>query len=76
MLFRLPFIIVIQEISARIECVSGRGIADNLRRHYAAGRVTGALSSDTIPQHQLEVCRDSANGLAGKFKRSSCRIQA
>ena len=34
MLFSLPFMIVIQEISARIGCVSGRGIADNLRRHY------------------------------------------
>jgi NRAMP (natural resistance-associated macrophage protein)-like metal ion transporter len=34
MLFSLPFMIVIQEISARIGCVTGRGIADNLRRHY------------------------------------------
>src|SRR5579875_2629557 len=35
MLFSLPFMIVIQEISARIGCVTGRGIADNLRRHYS-----------------------------------------
>ncbi len=34
MLFSLPFMIVIQEISARIGCVTGHGIADNLRRHY------------------------------------------
>ena len=34
MLFSLPFMVVIQEISARIGSVTGRGIADNLRRHY------------------------------------------
>jgi Mn2+/Fe2+ NRAMP family transporter len=34
MLFSLPFMIAIQEISGRIGCVSGRGIAENLRRHY------------------------------------------
>ena len=34
MLFSLPLMIVIQEISARIGCVTGCGIADNLRRHY------------------------------------------
>ena len=34
MLFSLPFMIVIQEISGRIGCVTGHGIADNLRRHY------------------------------------------
>ncbi len=34
MLFSLPFMVVIQEVSARIGCVSGRGIADNLRRYY------------------------------------------
>jgi NRAMP (natural resistance-associated macrophage protein)-like metal ion transporter len=34
MLFSLPFMIVIQDISGRIGCVTGRGIADNLRRHY------------------------------------------
>ncbi len=36
MLFSLPFMVVVQEISGRIGCVSGRGIADNLRRHYPA----------------------------------------
>ena len=35
MLFSLPFMIVIQEISGRIGAVTGRGIAENLRRHYA-----------------------------------------
>ena len=34
MLFSLPFMIVIQDVSARIGCVTGRGISDNLRRHY------------------------------------------
>ncbi|MDQ0445466.1 NRAMP family divalent metal transporter [Methylobacterium persicinum] len=34
MLFSLPFMIVIQEISGRVGCVTGRGIAANLRRHY------------------------------------------
>jgi len=31
MLFSLPFMIVIQEVSGRIGAVTGRGIADNLR---------------------------------------------
>jgi len=35
MLFSFPFMAVIQEISARIGCVTGRGIAQNLRRHYS-----------------------------------------
>ncbi len=34
MLFSLPFMIVIQEISGRTGAVTGRGIAENLRRHY------------------------------------------
>ena len=34
MVFSLPLMIVIQEISGRIGCVTGRGIAENLRRHY------------------------------------------
>ena len=34
MLFSLPFMIVIQEVSARIGSVTGHGIAENLRRHY------------------------------------------
>lgn len=29
-----PLMVVIQEIAARIGCVTGRGIAHNLRRHY------------------------------------------
>lgn len=41
MLFSLPLMIVIQEISGRIGCVTGRGISENLRRHYTPwlGRV-------------------------------------
>src|ERR1700743_1036457 len=35
MLFSLPFMITIQEISGRIGCVTGHGIASNLRRNYA-----------------------------------------
>jgi NRAMP (natural resistance-associated macrophage protein)-like metal ion transporter len=35
MLFSLPLMIAIQEISGRIGCVTGRGIASNLRRHYS-----------------------------------------
>ena len=35
MLFSLPFMIAIQEISGRIGCVTGCGIAENLRRHYS-----------------------------------------
>lgn len=34
MLFSFPLMTVIQEIAARIGCVTGRGIAHNLRRHY------------------------------------------
>src|SRR3954464_2795836 len=45
MLIILPFMIVIQEISARIGCVAGRGIAENLRRHNtrALVRLIGLL---------------------------------
>ena len=35
MLFSLPLMAVIQEIAARIGCVTGHGIAYNLRRHYS-----------------------------------------
>ena len=34
MLFSFPLMAVIQEISARIGCVTGCGIAQNLRHHY------------------------------------------
>lgn len=34
LLFSLPFMTVIQDISAQIGSVTGRGIAANLRRHY------------------------------------------
>ncbi|MHB1218208.1 MAG: NRAMP family divalent metal transporter [Alphaproteobacteria bacterium] len=34
MLFSYPLMAVTQEISARIGCVTGRGIAQNLRHHY------------------------------------------
>jgi NRAMP (natural resistance-associated macrophage protein)-like metal ion transporter len=35
MLFSFPLMAVIQAISARIGCVTGYGIAQNLRRHYS-----------------------------------------
>ena len=35
MRFIFPFMAVIQEIAARIGCVTGRGISQNLRRHYS-----------------------------------------
>ena len=35
MLFSLPLMVVIQEVSARIGCITGCGIARNLRRHYS-----------------------------------------
>jgi NRAMP (natural resistance-associated macrophage protein)-like metal ion transporter len=35
MLFSFPLMAVIQSIAARIGCVSGHGIAHNLRRHYS-----------------------------------------
>ena len=34
MLFSFPLMAVIQAVSARIGCVTGFGIAQNLRRHY------------------------------------------
>ena len=43
MLFSLPLMVVIQEVSARIGAVSGRGIAENLRRHYPAWLVRGVV---------------------------------
>src|SRR6187455_808247 len=35
MLFSFPLMAVIQAVSARIGCVTGHGIAYNLRRHYS-----------------------------------------
>ena len=43
MLFSLPFMIVIQEISGRIGCVTGHGISENLRRHYSPWLVRGVV---------------------------------
>ncbi len=52
MLFSLPFMVVIQEISGRIGCVTGRGISENLRRHYnpwlGRGIVTLLLAANVI----------------------------
>ena len=43
MLFSLPFMVVIQEISGRIGAVTGRGIAENLRRHYPLSLVRSVI---------------------------------
>jgi len=44
MLFSLPLMCAIQEISARIGRVTGRGIAGNLRRHYPKWPVRGLVA--------------------------------
>ncbi|HXJ02274.1 MAG TPA: divalent metal cation transporter [Micropepsaceae bacterium] len=43
MLFSFPLMAVIQEISARIGCVTGSGIAKNLRRHYSPWLLRGVV---------------------------------
>jgi NRAMP (natural resistance-associated macrophage protein)-like metal ion transporter len=46
LLLSYPLMVAIQEISARIGCVTGRGIAGNLRRHYPgwlSGGIVGLL---------------------------------
>jgi Mn2+/Fe2+ NRAMP family transporter len=44
LLFSLPFMTVIQDVSAQIGSVTGRGIAANLRRHYPRPLLWGAVS--------------------------------
>jgi NRAMP (natural resistance-associated macrophage protein)-like metal ion transporter len=44
MLFSWPLMCAIQEISARIGRVTGRGIAGNLKQHYPIGLVYGVVS--------------------------------
>lgn len=43
MVFSFPLMAVIQAISARIGCVTGMGIAQNLRRHYPAPLLRGVV---------------------------------
>ena len=43
MLFSFPLMAVIQAISARIGCVTGRGIAQNLRKHYPRPILQGVV---------------------------------
>ena len=43
MLFSFPLMAVIQEVSARIGCVTGAGIAQNLRRHYSPLLLRGVV---------------------------------
>jgi NRAMP (natural resistance-associated macrophage protein)-like metal ion transporter len=44
LLFSLPFMTVIQDVSAQIGSVTGRGIAANLRRHYPRPLLWAAVS--------------------------------
>jgi NRAMP (natural resistance-associated macrophage protein)-like metal ion transporter len=43
MLFSFPLMTVIQAVSARIGCVTGHGIAQNLRRHYSPWLLRGVV---------------------------------
>lgn len=43
MLFCLPLMVVIQEVSARIGSVTGHGIAENVRRHYSPWLLRGVV---------------------------------
>src|ERR1700727_1521539 len=43
MLFSFPLMVAIQAVSARIGCVTGYGIAQNLRRHYSPWLLRGVV---------------------------------
>ena len=43
MLFSFPLMAVIQSVAARIGCVTGSGIAQNLRRHYSRWLLRGVV---------------------------------
>jgi NRAMP (natural resistance-associated macrophage protein)-like metal ion transporter len=43
MVFSFPLMTVIQAVAARIGCVTGHGIAQNLRRHYSPGLLRGVV---------------------------------
>ena len=49
MLFSFPLMAVIQAVSARIGCVTGYGIAQNLRRHYSPWLLRGSCSCCSSP---------------------------
>ncbi len=44
MLFSFPLMVVIQIISARIGCITGAGIAQNVRRHYPVQLLRGVVA--------------------------------
>ena len=44
MVFSFPLMAVIQGVAARIGCVTGVGIAGNLRRHYPRGLLRGVVA--------------------------------
>ena len=48
MLFSWPLMCAIQEISARIGRVTGRGIAGNIKRHYGASLLYGIVTLLTV----------------------------
>ena len=43
-LFSFPLMVVIQQVAAEIGCVTGRGIAHNLRRHYSPWLLRGVVT--------------------------------
>src|SRR5712675_3729364 len=43
MLFSFPLMAVIQSVAAQIGCVTGFGIAQNLRRHYSRWLLRGVV---------------------------------
>ena len=43
-LFSFPLMVVIQQVAAEIGCVTGRGIAHNLRRHYSPWLLRGVVA--------------------------------
>ena len=57
MLFSFPLMAVIQAVSARIGCVTGHGIAHNLRRHYSPW----LLRASRIPASRRQ-CHQSRRG--------------
>ena len=64
-----PLMVVIQEVAAQIGCVTGRGIAHNLRRHYSddvdCTQPAGRGTADCIPI-------DGDLGLGGDRSHGCC----
>ena len=68
MLFSWPLMCAIQEISARIGRVTGRGIAGNLKQHYPIGRWSMAIvSAGGAPTSSTSAPTSGAMGAALKL---------